>query len=422
MKKLVSLALLISTNLYAKDVQFEKIWEKISTNSSSIKASKEEVEATKLNLNRSEKHWYPTIYMTGQSYITNDSGASMFGLLSQRKIEQTDFNPTSLNNPGASHFSKGAVGFNLPLYAFQYESKKSEDRKNELEFYSDISKNYFTLIALNLQKIELAKVSTSLESILSRYQIGNKGNMVGYSGLLGLKSLKNRLSAINDENKAKTIAYIKALNELSETNESYVFNGSENVQQLLKEYLPSTNSYLPSNKIKSFEYNALAASEVIGAEKSRNLPRVGVFAEGNVFNGKRDTATGYATGVYLNWNMFSGNDVGSTDIAIHNSHAAKYYAEAMSQKEKIEFNTNIILEDTLIKTLGTLEDSQKILDEQMIVSNSLFKNGMINALQLVEVLNRRIDLINSKTEVESRLIEAKAKIITLTNTKIEYVK
>lgn len=434
MKAFILMAFVLSSNVFAKDMQFENLWQNINSNSKALKASSEQVEASKLNLSRSEKHWLPKLYMAGQSYITNDSGAYMFGLLSQRKIEQADFNPATLNEPGSNHFTKGALGINLPLYeggmkesirkasSFQFESKKSEDGKNKVEYYSEIAKNYFVLVSLNSQKLELKKVSNNLELIISKYQIGNKGNMVGYSGLLGLKSLRNRLSAINDENTAKTTAYSKALNELAELNDTLSFTGSENIQQLLKEYLASNDSYSPSNKIKSFQYNALAASEVVGAEKSRNLPRIGAFAEGNVFNGKRDTATGYATGLYINWNLFSGDDVGASNEAVHNSYAAKYYAEAMSQKEKIEFDAQNTMEETLVKTLGTLEDSQKLLDEQMIIANNLFKNGMISALQLVEVLNRRIDLVNSKTEVETKLVEAKAKKITLTNTKIEMLK
>lgn len=434
MKAFILMAFVLSSNVFAKDMQFENLWQNINSNSKALKASSEQVEASKLNLSRSEKHWLPKLYMAGQSYITNDSGAYMFGLLSQRKIEQADFNPATLNEPGSNHFTKGALGINLPLYeggmkesirkasSFQFESKKSEDGKNKVEYYSEIAKNYFVLVSLNSQKLELKKVSNNLELIISKYQIGNKGNMVGYSGLLGLKSLRNRLSAINDENTAKTTAYSKALNELAELSDTLSFTGSENIQQLLKEYLASNDSYSPSNKIKSFQYNALAASEVVGAEKSRNLPRIGAFAEGNVFNGKRDTATGYATGLYINWNLFSGDDVGASNEAVHNSYAAKYYAEAMSQKEKIEFDAQNTMEETLVKTLGTLEDSQKLLDEQMIIANNLFKNGMISALQLVEVLNRRIDLVNSKTEVETKLVEAKAKKITLTNTKIEMLK
>jgi len=419
---------LISTSALAADSQFEKLWSQVSENALGLKASKESVSAAQINSERNSKHWYPTIYAQGQSYLTDDPGANLFGIMSQRKIEQLDFTPSKLNEPGTNHFTKGAVGVNFSLYEggmkdaiskatkFQYESKKFEDKKNNLEFYSEVSKNYFSLYALSNQKTELQKVSSTIESILSRYQIGNKSNPVGYSGLLGLKSLKNRLTAINDENNAKVKAYTNALTELSSNEQKLKFEQNSNIVSLLNDYLPTTQSeYKPTSKIKSFYANAEAANEVVGAEKSRNLPRVGVFAESYAFNGSRDTATGFSTGIYLNWNLFSGNDIGASDEAIHNSHAAKYYAEAMSQKEKIEFDAQSTMEETLLKTLVTLDDSQKLLDEQMNVANNLFKNGMISALQLVEVLSRRVDLINSKTEVELNLVEAKSKKLLLTN-------
>jgi outer membrane protein TolC len=429
MKRLTTYTmLLISTNVFANDVQFEKLWSQVADNALGLKASREAVSAARINSERNAKHWYPTIYAQGQSYLTDDPGANLFGIMSQRQIVQADFTPSKLNEPGTNHFTKGAIGINLSLYEggmkdsiskatkFQFESKKNEDKKNNLEFYSEISKNYFSLYALSNQKNELQKVSSAIESILSRYQIGNKSNPVGYSGLLGLKSLKNRLIAINDENTAKVKAYTNALKELSKNDQKLNFEPSSNLVSLLNDYLPTTQTeYKPTPKIKSFFANADAANEVVGAEKSRNLPRVGVFAESYAFNGDRDTATGFSTGIYLNWNLFSGNDIGASNEAVHNSHAAKYYAEAMSQKEKIEFDAQTTMEETLIKTLSTLDESQRLLDEQMNVANNLFKNGMISALQLVEVLSRRADLINSKTEVELNLVEAKSKKLLLTN-------
>lgn len=420
--------ILISTSVLAGDVQFEKLWSQVSDNALGLKASKEAVSAAQINSERNGKHWYPTIYAQGQSYLTDDPGANLFGIMSQRQIVQTDFTPSKLNEPGTNHFTKGAIGLNFSLYEggmkdsiskaskFQYESKKNEDQKNKIEFYSEVSKNYFSLYALSNQKNELQKVSTTIDSILSRYQIGNKSNPVGYSGLLGLKSLKNRLTAINDENSAKVKAYSNALMELSNQEQNLKFEQVSNLVTNLNDYLPTAQTeYKETAKIKSFYSNAEAAREIVGAEKSRNLPRVGVFAESYAFNGERDTATGFSTGVYVNWNLFSGNDIGASDEAIHNSHAAKYYAQAMSQKEKIEFDAQTTMEETLLKTLSTLDDSQKLLDEQMNVANNLFKNGMISALQLVEVLSRRVDLINSKTEVELSLVEAKSKKLLLTN-------
>jgi len=419
-RAILTLMVLSSTAAMA-DADFENLWKSIEQNSLALKASSESVEAAGKNLSRSKRHWLPTVYAKGESYLTNDPGANMFGLLSQRQIQQNDFMPDSLNHPGSNLFTKGTLGLNLPLYeggmkksladvsAHQYESKKSEAQATQIDLYSEVAKSYFTLKSLDRYQLEINKVKSTIDSIIGKYQIGNKSNMLGYSGLLGLKSLKNRISAINDETSTKKKAYLNALEELNGEKIKWKNEVESNYLTEAERYLSSNSEYSASAKIKTMQENAEAAKAAIGAEKSRNLPRVGLFAESYAFNGERDTGKGFSTGLYLNWNLYSGTDYGASQEAIHNSHAAKFYAEAMSQKEKIEFDSLKEMEGTLSRTMVTLEESQKLLDEQTNVSNSLFKNGMINALQLTEVLSRRIDLLKNKNEVETNLIETKAK-------------
>jgi len=383
--------------------------------------------ATEKNKSRMSKHWMPTLYLTGSSYITSDPGANMFGLLSQRSIDQMDFIPDSLNHPGSNLYTKGAVGISLPLYEggmkssiskasdFQYEAKKLEDSSNRVQLYSEVAKSYFTIRSLERFNSEINKIKKTLDNIIGKYQIGSKSNMLGYSGLLGLRSLNNRILAITDETNAKHAAYLKALNELNGEQIKLDRKEAANYLNDVNQYLStSQGEYQETDKVRALGQSAKAANEIIGAEKSRNLPRVGVFAESYVFNGERKTSTGYTTGLSLSWNLFSGNDLGASDEAIHNSHAAKYYAEASSQKEKMEFNSLTEMETTLVKTIVTLEESQKFLDEQTVVANNLFRNGMINALQLTEVLSRRVDLLKSKSDVELNLVETKSKKLQLT--------
>lgn len=426
-KKVLTILFALSWNVYAND-EFEKIWQSVSNRSLYLKSSEESVLATEKNKTRTSKHWLPTLYATGSTYLTNDPGANMFGLLSERSITQSDFMPDKLNHPGSNVFTKGAIGVNMPLYEggmkssvakaseFQYEAKKLEDSSNKVQLYGEVAKSYFTIKSLERFDSEIGKIRSTLDSIIGRYQLGNKSNMLGYSGLLGLRSLKNRILAITDETQAKHTAYLKSLEELN--GETIHLNKKEDANYLsdVNRYLSTNqNEYKESDKVKALNQNALAANEIIAAEKSRNLPRVGVFAESYAFNGKRNTDTGFSTGLYVNWNLFSGNDIGASDEALHKSHAAKYFAEANSQKEKIEFNSLTEMENTLVKTLETLSESQKLLDEQTVVANNLFKNGMINALQLTEVLSRRVDLLKSKSDVELNLVETKAKKIQLTN-------
>lgn len=420
-QRLMTVLFLMTSASAMADADFENLWKSIEQNSLALKASGESVEAAGKNLSRSKRHWHPTVYATGQSYLTNDPGANMFGLLSQRKIEQTDFMPDKLNEPGSNLFTKGTIGVNLPLYeggmkkslanvsAHQFEAKKSEAKANHSALFSEVAKSYFNIRSLDRYQDEINRIKNTLDSIIGKYQVGSKSNPVGYSGLLGLKSLKNRIAAISDETSAKRKAYVKALEELSGGKVQLNDKNEMNYLVEVNRYLSVDSEYNRSAKVKAMEEAAEAAKAAIGAEKSRNLPRVGLFAETYAFNGERDTGTGFSSGVYVNWNLYSGTDYGASQEAIHNSHAARYYAEAMSQKEKIEFEALKEMESTLERTMGTLSESQRLLDEQTTVANNLFKNGMINALQLTEVLSRRVDLLNNKNEVETNLIETKAK-------------
>lgn len=432
-KKLLSLLVVFTLNAQAND-EFDKIWQSISNQSLYLKSSKEMVLASEKNNTRMGNHWMPTLYSTGASYLTNDPGANMFGLLSERAIEQSDFMPDSLNHPNSNIYSKLAVGVNIALYEggmktsiskaseYQYESKKFEDKFNEIQLYSEVGKSYFTVKLIEQFNSEIEKIKSDLDNIIGKYQLGNKSNMLGYSGLLGLRSLKNRILAITDENKGKTTAYLKALSELSGSQVSLKKSTTNNLGDINKYLSLEQSEYQESDKINALNQNAKAATEIVGAEKSRNLPRIGIFAEGYAFNGDRKTSSGYTAGLTLNWNLFSGNDLGASDEALHKSYAVKYLAKASSQKEKIEFNSLTEIESVLMKTVSTLSESQKLLDEQTVVANKLFQNGMINALQLTEVLSRRIDLLKSKNDVELSLVETKAKKILLSNKKLDNFK
>ena len=413
---------LLSTQLMA----FEKVGDKVlddlikATNEHSlaVKAASESVSAAQIEKERSGKHWLPTVYLTGQSFVTNDPGAALFGKLSERSILNSDFMADSLNHPASSLYTKAAIGLNLPLYEggqkvavekameAMNEAKIKEANAIQSEFGTEVVKNYLVAMVLSDEKANLEKIKKTIDSIISRYQIGNKQNQLGYSGLLGLKSLKNKLAALIDENQARSSATEKALTELSGSKVNFTFSNDQNLSTILKDYLSfSEKEYSPSSKVQSFFQNAKSAKEIIEAEKSRNLPRIGVFGEGYAFNGDRALGKGYSTGLYLNWNLFSGNDYGASSEAIHKSKAAEYFAEASLQKEKMEYEGLKDALDATNRSLQLLNESEIFLDEQTKITSDLFKNGLINALQYVEVLSRRVDLIKSKSMAKNQLVE-----------------
>ncbi len=437
MKKMyMPLLILISGQVFSGEKELDELIKFSQENSLAQKSASEATSAAILEKERSSKHWLPQVYLSGQSFLTNDPGTSLFGKMSQREIKNSDFLSDSLNHPDSAVYTKAAIGVNLPLYeggqkialnkamSFMSEAKVFEEKGIQNEFYTEVVKNYLLGKNLHTEKNELSKISATIDSIISRYQVGSKENQLGYSGLLGLKSLKNKIAGLMEQNQSKKAAFEKSLTELSGLNSPLDFSENSTLANLLKEYLSySENNYVASYKVQSLFQNAKSANEFIDAEKSRNLPRVGLFGEGYAFNGNRALGKGFTTGVYFNWNLFSGNDYGADLEAIHKSKAAQYYAEAGQQKEKIEY---VGLKNSLgaiSSSLKLLEESEKYLEEQTKISHNLFKNGLINVLQYVEVLSRRVDLIKSKSEAETQLIEVHSQLAKNTNdSKIEGAK
>jgi hypothetical protein len=164
----------------------------------------------------------------------------------------------------------------------------------------------------------------------------------------------------------------------------------------------------PSSNLKSLQLQAAAAQDMSKAELARHLPRVGAFAETYAFDGDRDQSDGYTAGLYLQWNLFNPNDFGRRREAQYKARAAESYARAMGQNENATRAGLDAASQSLQQNLNLLADSDKLTIEQLRVAESLFRNGAINALQFVEVLSRRADLIAQKTEAEIQYLKITA--------------
>jgi plasmid maintenance system killer protein len=109
--------------------------------------------------------------------------------------------------------------------------------------------------------------------------------------------------------------------------------------------------------------------------------------------------------LYLQWSLFNAQDYGSVKEAQLKAFAAQSGIAAQRQKEQSEKLYLFELEKTLIRNLQLIKDSQTLMSEQVQVTEKLFRNGSVNALQFVEVLNRKADLILAETETHKQLLE-----------------
>ncbi|WCL49765.1 TolC family protein [Leptospira sp. GIMC2001] len=455
-----------STQSPVQAIQFADISLSIQKHSFNIMALEKESLAAESGRDRYARHWHPRIYLDARIFNSNDPAVNFFSKLGQRDVRQSDFStqssrnqignyldsnnqpytnlnsntlnllaPDTLNYPGANTYQRGTLGLDLPIYeggsksnlAESYDlissAKKFEKKSVILSEYSTNAGLYAQTIVLNDYKQNLEKIISQINGILGSYQIGSRSNPVGYSGLLGLKTLKNRVIALEEEVDSRKKSIIGHINSVSiDLNENWDVQ-MEPIQQFLDKHLPynhgtkekfteaETISYLA----RAMQLYAESSSRMSEIEKAKFLPKLGLYGESNLYSGSRNTSSAYNVGFYVQMNLYNGEDLGSYQEAKLKSEANLDRARDQIRSEdakKKDLRQRII---SIQKQIKLIEDSSKFMDEQVINSRKLFANGSINAMQMSEVIARCIDLTLDRANLEKEFVITRAEMYALSS-------
>jgi outer membrane protein TolC len=433
MKTLLASLLLMNISFWsdaiANPVTFNEVWKQVLEQSPEVTAQIHQSKASQLSLSRARMHWLPELAVKAQAYSTNDSASNFFGNLSQRSVQSQDFTPGTLNAPGLHSFQNITLGIDLPLF--------EGGRKNELvkagsaefdasvvmielkkrELFAETLTRYARLVTDQNTKSKLITLKNQIQEILSRYTIGDESNPVGYSGVLGLQGLSNRIDAeaLSIDASQKSNQTLLA-EEAAITAETLVPSEADiktivfsNLKKLDSPLVPNTQS-IAEELSRAKETSFLAMKD---AERARFFPKVGLFANESLTHGARDS--GYATtaGAYLQWALFNSDDYNRVSeqnerqLAVANE-TLKTVSDTRAATKTLNDN-----EITIEKTLNLLLEGDLILTKQVKVTSRLFRSGSISALQLSEVYNRRADLILSLRQSEQNWIDLKAKKVLM---------
>ena len=412
--------LALPQSLHAQDVSFEALWQNVKFNAPGIKSSISLAEASEATRSRARLHWLPRIYTQGRFFSTNDPGLSFFSLLSQRNVVSSDFNPSTLNHPEHQLVTQGSLGADIALFEgfskvaearmmdFQAEGRNAQYLVAVQKHFSDSLRAYAMRLVFMEEHRQLQDLKEKLVSILSRYRVGQTSNPIGYTGLLGLKNLKNRIDGLLNRLENLDYSQKEMLRGMGASLSSEWLPVRERAQTFMRARRggATIKASRESTYTKSAKQMARAASEMKVIQRARWMPKLGLFAEGNLTNGERATSTSYAGGLYLQWNLFSPTNIKQQAEAEALAASAQTQAIGVEMQAIAEADA---AKDAITKiemNLSLLDESSQMLDEQTRVSKELFQTGSMNALQLAEVLNRRVDLLQDRADAETALIEA----------------
>lgn len=426
-KKLILLISIFSSGkLFAASDYFDELWQKIVNEHHAIKAIQEKSKGTNEEYKKASRHWLPEIYTGGATYFTNDAGANLFGLLSQKQIGQMDFVPETLNNPSMNHYTKLSLGLDLPLYqggagnnylkltSYLSEADKIQIRGVRMQLLQE-----FMGVLENIQMAERYLVyyfekQKELEKLKSNYQIGQKENLLGYSGKLGMDNLSLKMSSQVDYLKTKQKNFLFALEEMVKSKIDI-----EEVKKIkLNEKwanLTAKETFKVRAETQMIENQAKAMEVGIDLSKARLRPQVSFFADQSFFRGDRDTADAQTVGISLKWSLFSSENLSTESKALYQFYATKNMHLAKVEEDKIQLEGLNNYDSTLDELIKKAKVSKNILKEQSVVTYKLFKNGLINILQHLEVFNQDLELNAKLLELEGQKLEIQTKKLLYSN-------
>ncbi len=257
MKKIVFLSLYAFSNValaQAGSKSFEDIWSSLYQKSYQQKSAAQDKVANELTLERANRHWLPRAYVAGQWFSTNDPTQVFFSHLGQRSVQQADFIPSDLNRPGRKNFTTGTLGIDLPLYEGGMKSAQAsmfdslvkacelEVKAKKTEEYSELSRQYGGALVHAQNVALLSELKNNLQKIISGYQVGSQSNPVGYSGLLGLRGVDNRIEGMSYEFEMKMSNAQKWINTKTESTESWSPDLNLRLKDFLNTNLTQTSS------------------------------------------------------------------------------------------------------------------------------------------------------------------------------------
>lgn len=430
MKSLFSLSLLLfsaSALALAPTKRFDDLWKELFDKSLSQKAVQLDKETNEASLKRADRHWLPRVYVTGQWFSTNDPTHVLFNNLGQRAVEQSDFIPSKLTRPGREEFKTSTLGVDLPLYEGGFKTSQSsmyralvqasemELKAKRSEEYAEISRHYGSLLILTKSEKQLKELKENLDKVISGYQVGAQSNPVGHSGLLGLKGVDNRIEGILAQYEMKSMNARHWINLKTGIDTAWQPDVSEKFNDFLISKLSGSSHTSHSSMILSQEVKLKTLEEMKNMEKARFLPRIGLFANNNLYSGDRDTESAQSFGLYLQWDLFNSDSYGRVGEAGARALAAQAKLQAHKQEERIMLGQLQESKVALERTLELLDNSDRLLQEQSSNAMKLFRSGMLNALQLAEVINRRVDLVENRLQAQSQYLDVWTRLYQLTN-------
>jgi len=372
---------------------------------------------------QTEAVFLPQINLSYSGLLTNQP-LSAFGFkMQQAQVQQSDFNPTILNNPGSVSNTLTQLSVQQPIYnadlgymrkaalkqtavyAFQVQRSKEAIEMQVTNAYLQLSFNYDLV---NVLHEALNTVKEIYRFTNDRYQQGllQKSDLLNVE--VQIKSAETNLAEAQTQIKNNS----NILSQLMGTTLGEVYSTSPVIFQLPK-ILEETVSANRSD-IKAMITAIDAYDLAIKSTKHSMFPKLNGFANYQLNDAKLFGfgANGYMAGVQLSWDIFKGNQ------------AKNKIATQVLEKNKLQeqLNDQTAKSDLEIrKTIAQLADTKFKIEQQSIAVEQASEALRILQNRYSQGLANTTDVLMAQSQLSQQKM-LKAQAIFIQNTTINYLK
>jgi len=369
----------------------------VAKNNVNIQMAELDYKISTADYRQTDAFFLPQLAVNYTGMVTNNP-LNAFGFLLQQGIATSqDFEPSKLNNPGATHNYGTSIDAKLPIFNLDlaYARKGAKLQQEVYKHKSTYSKEYIVFeVKKTYTQLQFAyQLKQILEGTLADIKQINQSVTHFYD-----RGLVQKSDVLNSQVQVNTVE--SALSKA----ESNIENASEGLNLLMgnsqeKEDVFSTDSLIqefsiPNNTaLSETRSDIMAMKSALDASKmmlkSSNmafLPRINAFGSYQ-FNDSKMVGfnkNSYMAGITFSWTLFSGNQrINKTRSAKYTTDKIKKELDQFVDKSRLELNKTLRELNDLQIEIKKHDTSVAQAKESLRILNNRYKEGLVSTTDLL---------------------------------------
>ena len=397
--KLFIVMCLLPTMIFAQQtvpISKAEVLEKVSQQNNKLKIGEQEVFSAKGDFNQTNAVFLPNVSASHTAMTTN-SPLMAFGFkLNQAIVNQSDFDPSNLNNPSKTNMFTTTFEVQQPLINVDgiFLRKAAKSKWEAMRMQLERTGNYLSLetekayMQLQLAYKSVEVLERALNAAKENLNMANNSFKQGYLQQSDVLTVEIRVTEVKNQlqyAKSNVVNVSEYLGFLMNEEVSGVYKPTDSLTVSLRLISNKNLSYGRAD-IQAMQFATDAYKQSYKADKMSFLPRLNAFGSYDLYDDKLFGAdsNGYLVGVSLSWDIFQGSKrVGKTQKSRADYTKASLELEDYKSESQLELNKAKRMYQDAKNNLNLTELSLQQSEEALRIRTNRFKEGLEKTTELL---------------------------------------